>query len=276
MSAVAGRWPLWLGGLALVAAAVLAPVRASAQESDADLAKKLNNPVSAMISVPLQLNYDCCFGPDDGNRYTLNIQPVIPFSLNAKWNLITRTILPVIEADRSSPQAAGGTGVGDITQSFFLSPKAEFHGLIWGAGPVFLWPVGSAGFGSGKWGAGPTFVVLKQEGGLTLGLLANHIWSYADAGHSGQPEVNSTFLQPFVAWTSPKATTVTFNTESSYNWRDGRWSVPLNLTVTHLFKIGGQRVQIGGGGRVYVARDAPSGQGPDWGLRFVTTFLFPK
>jgi hypothetical protein len=257
-------------------AALAAPAIAHGQDSNADLAKKLNNPVSAMISVPFQLNYDCCFGPDDGQRTTLNVQPVVPVSLNANWNAIVRTILPIIDADRSSPQAAGGAGIGDVTQSFFLSPKSTKSGLIWGAGPVFLWPIGSSGFGSGKWGAGPTFVVLKQEGGLTVGMLANHIWSYADAGGGNRPEVNSTFLQPFVAWTSPHATTVTFNTESSYNWVDRRWSVPFNLTVTHLFNIGGQRVQIGGGGRVYAARDAPSGQGPDWGLRFVTTLLFPR
>jgi hypothetical protein len=258
------------------AALLMAPALAWSQESDADLAKKLNNPVSAMISVPLQFNYDCCYGPDDDRRYTLNVQPVIPFSLNSQWNLITRTILPIVDVERSGPQTSDAIGFGDTTQSFFLSPKSPFHGVIWGAGPAMLWPTGTSGVGSGKWGAGPTFVVLKQSGGYTFGLLANHIWSYADAGNGSRTEVNSTFLQPFVAWTSPKATTITFNTESTYNWVDRRWSVPFNLTVTHLFDIGGQRVQIGGGGRLYASRDAPSGQGPDWGLRFVTTFLFPR
>jgi hypothetical protein len=255
---------------------LMAPALARGQESDAELAKKLNNPVSAMISVPLQFNYDCCFGPSDDRRYTLNVQPVIPFSLNEKWNLITRTILPLVDFERSGPQTSDAIGFGDTTQSFFFSPKSTKSGLIWGAGPAFLWPTGTSGVGSGKFGAGPTIVLLKQSGGYTYGLLANHIWSYADAGSTHRPEVSSTFIQPFIAWTSPKATTITFNTESAYNWVDGRWNVPFNLTVTHLFNVGGQRVQIGGGGKVYAASDAPSGQGPGWGLRFVATFLFPR
>lgn len=112
---------------------------AVAQESNSDLAKKLSNPVASLISVPFQFNYDRGFGPEDGNRETLNIQPVIPFSINEDWNVISRTILPVIWQDDIAGSSGHQFGIGDITQSFFFSPKQPGPGgLIWGVGSVFL------------------------------------------------------------------------------------------------------------------------------------------
>jgi hypothetical protein len=254
-------------------AAVCAPTVALAQESDAELAKKLNNPVASLISVPFQFNYDEGFGPDKGGRYTLNIQPVVPVSLNKDWNLIIRTILPVIYQDRTSPMAGVAQGLGDTTQSFFFSPAQPENGLTWAIGPAFLWPTGESELGTKKWGAGPTVLILKQTGGYTYGVLANHIWSYADLGHNDRQSVSSTFIQPFLAWTSPTATTVNINSESTYNWKTKQWSIPVNLQVSQLYKFGGQRVSLGAGARVYAARD---GTGPEWGMRFIATFLFPK
>ncbi|HEY2752132.1 hypothetical protein [Phenylobacterium sp.] len=265
-----------LSAFATLSLALGAPVLAQAQESDVDLAKKLANPVASLISVPLQFNYDCCFGPSDGGRYTLNVQPVVPIALNDDWNVIIRTILPVIYQDRVAPSIGAAGGLGDTTQSFFFSPKPTASGLIWAIGPAFLWPTGEAELGSKKWGAGPTALLLKQQGANTYGVLVNHIWSYADLGSNSHQDVSATFIQPFFSWTSPTATTITINSESTYNWRDGQWSIPINMTVAHLYKFGAQRVSLGGAVRVYAARDAPPGQGPAWGLRFVATFLYPK
>jgi hypothetical protein len=204
-------------------------------------------------------------------RYTANIQPVIPFSLTKDWNLITRTILPVIYAE--SPVAGGrdASGLGDVVQSFFLSPKEPVGGWILGGGPVFLWLTATdSALGSGQWGAGPTVVLLRQEHGWTYGALANHIWSYAGWGAS---DVNATFLQPFVSFTTKTYTTFGLNTESTYDWSNSQWTVPVNLMVSQLLKIGKQPVQFSLGVRYYAEK--PAG-GPDWGLRFVVTFLFPK
>lgn len=255
--------------------ALAAPALARAGEEDAELVKKLNNPVASLISVPLQFNYDCCFGPSDGGRYVLNVQPVIPVSLNDNWNLIIRTILPIVDQDRLSATVGPASGLGDTTQSFFFSPKTG--GFVWAIGPAFLWPTGTNDLGSKQWGAGPTALLLKQAGGWTVGVLANHIWSYA-ATSGNPPPVSSTFLQPFLAWSSPSATTVTINTESTYNWETKQWSIPINLQVSHLYKFGNQRVSLGGAIRVYAARDSSNGSpsGPDWGARFTATFLYPK
>jgi hypothetical protein len=260
----------------ILAAAGLAalPVLAHAQESEHDLAVKLSNPVANLISVPLQFNYDCCLGPVDGGRTVLNIQPVVPFTLNDRWNLIVRTIVPVIYQERTSPSVGPASGLGDTTQSFFFSPKAPVHGWILAAGPAVLLPTGESELGTKQWGAGPTVLALKQEHGFTYGVLANHIWSFADLGdNTGRPDVSSTFVQPFLSWTSPTATTLGINSEASYNWQSGQWSIPINLSITHLYKVGAQRVSLGGGARVYPAHD---GTGPEWGLRFIATLLYPR
>ena len=136
----------------------------------------------------------------------------------------------------------------------------------------FLYPSASDdALGSGKWGAGPTAVLLRQEHGFTFGILANHIWSFA--GDADRPDVNSTFLQPFLNFTTKTYTTFGVNTESTYDWENKQWTVPINVTVAQLVKLGKLPVQFTLGGRFYAER--PSG-GPDWGLRFVITFLFPK
>jgi len=260
--------------MVLTVALMLAlPTYARAQsDSTAELAKKLQNPIANLISVPLQSNWDFGIGRADAMRYTLNVQPVIPISLGKEWNLVTRTIVPFIHAESPIPGGDGAGGIGDIEQSFFLSPKEPLAGWIIGAGPVLLYPTASDdAIGSEKWGAGPTAVVLRQDHGWTYGLLANHIWSFA--GDADRPDISNTFLQPFVSYTTTTHTTFGLNTESTYDWKGSQWTVPINLTVSQLLKIGEHPVQFQLGGRYYAER--PQG-GPDWGLRFTITFLFPK
>jgi hypothetical protein len=265
--------------LRLVAAAALAcagaaTTRASAQESDAEaLAKQLSNPVANLVSVPLQLNYDQDIGPDDGERVTLNIQPVAPFSIGENWNVISRTILPVTWQDDVVPGEGDQFGLGDTTQSLFFSPKSPTAGgLIWGAGPAFLLPTATDDLGAEKWGIGPTAVVLRQTGAWTYGILANHIWSFA--GDDDRGDISSTFLQPFLAHTTKDAWTYTVNLESTYDWEAEEWAVPVNALVSKLLVVGSQRISLGAGVRYWLneADNGPEG----FGARAVLTFLFPK
>jgi hypothetical protein len=238
---------------------------------DAALAQALNNPLANLISVPFQNNFDYGGGRGSAFRYTLNVQPVIPFALNENWNLITRTILPFQHVERVFPEHENGFG--DVVQSFFLSPSRPVNGITWGVGPVLLYPTATNGMiGARQWGAGPTGVVLKQSGPWLFGTLANHLWSMGGVT-DGRARVNATFLQPFVTYTFPSQTTLFLNTEALYDWTSENWLVPINAGVNQLVRIGGQAVQLGAGIRYFA--ESPAG-GPDWGFRLNLTFVFPR
>lgn len=243
-----------------------------------DLAKKLSNPIASLISVPFQFNYDQDIGPAaDGERFFVNFQPVVPFGLNGDWSVISRTVVPItFEQDDIFPGAGDQSGLGDIVQSLFFSPKEPTPaGLIWGVGPVLLLPTaGDDLLGADQWGLGPTAVGLKQAGPWTYGALANHIWGVHERGQEDRTDVNATFLQPFVSYTTAQAWTFAANTEATYDWRGEDWAVPLNFQVSKLIRFGRLPVSIGGGLRYWAehAENGPEG----WGLRFVFTPLFPK
>ncbi len=257
----------------LAATSLFAQEPATDERDAAELAKKLANPVAALISVPIQNNFDWGAGPSgDGFQYKLTVQPVIPFSLNENWNVISRTILPYVYQEDVFGTSSQ-SGLADTVQSFFFSPvKPAKGGWIWGAGPLLQIPTATDDLlGEEKWGAGPTAVVLKQQGQWTYGALFNHVWSFA--GESGRSEVNRTFLQPFVSYTTKTFTTFGLNTESTYDWKNSQWTVPLNAFVQQLLKVGKQPIALQLGYRYYA--EGPSGA-PEWGLRFQISFLFPK
>lgn len=251
-----------------------APAAPAADEA-AELAKKLANPIAALISLPMQYNYDQFGGVnDDGSVSRLNIQPVIPFSISDNWNLITRTIVPVVEQRGFPVEDMNKFGLGDTVASQFFSPKAPTsRGWIWGAGPVWLLPTATDdALGGEKWGIGPTAVALKQSGPWTVGFLGNHIWSFA--GNDDRDEVNATFLQPFVSYITKTKTTIGLATESTYNWGENDWSIPIIPQIGQMFKIGPQIMQLTVGAKYWA--ESPDNGPEGWGARVQLTFLFPK
>lgn len=250
----------------------------STNSQEADVAKKIQNPVADLISVPIKLDWDTGIGSTDAKRATYVVQPVIPISLNQDWNVISRTIVPAF-INLQSPVPGGGDsggdfdGMGDVLQSFFFSPKAPTDsGWIWGVGPAISIPTASNNvFGSGKLSIGPTAVALRQESGWTYGVLFNYLHSVA--GDGARANVSSTFWQPFVSYTTKTYTAFGMNTESSYNFESSQWTVPINVFVSQLLKVRGQLISVLLGYRYYTT--TPTG-GPDHGFRLQVTLLFPK
>jgi hypothetical protein len=237
----------------------------------AALAKKLRNPVSSLASLSFQNNLDYLLAADrEGWRYTMNFEPVVPIPLNKDWNLISRTILPFIQQDGVVGSTVQ-TGLGDILQSVFLSPS-KTEPLFWGVGTALLIPTATdTRLGAGKFGLGPTLVAGKQQGGWTYGAQARQIWSVA--GHRDRADVRSTYIQPFVAYTTKSAWTYSLNTESTYDWVGKQWSVPIHFEVTKVVRAGRQPVLFGGAFRCWAATFPGGPQA--CGVRFIVTPLFP-
>jgi len=249
-----------------------------AQEKEHDkvaIAKEIANPITTLTTVPFQFNFDFKVGPlDEGTRQTLNIQPLIPFKLSEDWNLITRTVIPIINQNDVLPGVGSQFGLGDIVQSFFFSPShASPKGWSWGAGPVLSLPTGTDDLlGTGKLGLGPTFIGLQVAGPITYGLLLNHYWSVA--GNSSRPDVTITYIQPFFDYTTEKAVTFELTTETFYDWESEQWTVPLILTANKVVTLGKQLAMIGGGLRYWTDDNMYNPKGLAFNISFY--LLFPK
>jgi len=251
------------------------PVAAHAQSDNASLAQELTNPVADLVTVPIQMNFDGGIGPaDDGTRITTNVQPVIPFEGKGDWNVISRTIMPVIYQDEIAPGAGSQFGLGDVNLSLFLSPKKPTAGgLIWGAGPVFLLPTATdSRLGARKWGAGPAAVALTLRGPWTAGVLANHIWSFA--GDDQRPDISNSFVQPFLAYTWPSAWTASVLTETSYNWKSEQWSIPINVALSKLVRFGKLPVSLQAG--VGYWAESPDAGPEGFRFRLQANVVLPK
>lgn len=248
----------------------------TAAEKNAELAQKLTNPVADLISVPFQFNWNGRIGPvNKGQTAYMNLQPVIPIHLNENWNVIARTVAPVVWQTSIFPGAGTQTGLGNIEQSFFLSPVKPVGGWIMGVGPVLYLPTATDKLlGTAQTGAGPTGVFLRIQGPWTYGILANQVWGFAGPVSYGAKPVNQVYMQPFIAYTTKTAWTFSLNSESQYDWLTQKWTMPFNFVVSKLVQIDKMPVSFGLGLRYFAAspNDGPKGLG----VRASITFLLPE
>src|ERR1700729_4267577 len=123
---------------------------------NSDIAKQAQNPIACLISVPFENDFNPQTGIKKDNSYVLQMKPVVPFKLSNDWNLITRTIIPVIQVPDLTPSIGGVSGIGDVSLSLFLSPTKSSH-IIWGVGPIVSIPTASENIlGTKKLSVGPT------------------------------------------------------------------------------------------------------------------------
>jgi len=255
------------------------------EESNTELAKKTQNPVADLISVPFQNNFNFNTGPENRTVWVLNVQPVIPIHLSDEWNLITRIVMPIINLPSLAPGIDHAFGLGDINPTFFLSPVGS-EKFIWGAGPTFTFPTASNRLlGNGKYSAGPAAVALTMQGPWVVGALVNNQWSFAGWG---KDEFNQLLLQPFVNYNFDKGWYLLSSPILTANWdaaKGNQWTVPLGMGGGKLFRLrelpGGDTLGELGKLPVNVSLDAYANAvkpdfGAAWQLRFQIQFLFPK
>jgi hypothetical protein len=268
---------------ALLFLGVVAPVYILAADGDGiiepgedfqqEMAKAVQNPIASLISLPFQNNTNFNFGPRDKTQNVLNIQPVWPFSISKEWNLITRTILPVVSQPEIVPGSGRTFGLGDTTFTAFFSPK-DSGKLIWGVGPAIVLPTATDDvLGFDKWAAGPSVVALIIHDRWVVGSLFNNVWSF---GGSGNTDVNSFLWQYFINYNLPDGWYLTSAPIITANWEassGNKWTVPLGGGIGKIFRIGKQPVNASV--QAYSNIEKPA-FGADWQLRATLQFLFPK
>ena len=248
-----------------------------AEDAATKLAKQTQNPVASLISVPIELNYNGEFGPNNSDQAVLNIKPVVPFRISENWNLINRAIMPLI----SQPGLPGGpnrkNGLGDTVYQAFLSP-AEPGKVIWGAGPQIQIPTHTDEvLGNEHWGAGPAAVVLTMPGKWVLGALAAQMWDIASSGNDGsEADISQTTIQPFVNYNFGGGWYVSSSPVITANWEadnDDEWTVPVGGGVGRVFKIGKQAVNMK---MAYYYNAVKPDFAAQWDMQLTFFLLFPK
>ena len=246
----------------------------AAAAAEAKLEKDVQNPVSELITLPLQNNTNFEYGPYDRTQNVLDIQPVIPINLNEHWMLKSRTILPVSWQPYANQNSGGEFGLGDTTQTFFLAPRGD-RKLIWGIGPALVIPTATnTALGQGKFSVGPSVLALSQPGHWTIGALINNVWSVAGSG--GRPPVNLMQLQAFVTYQMKKGWYVATSPILQANWRAASgniWLVPVGGGVGRITRMGSQPINVTA--QFYGNALYPAGSSP-WSMRLQFDLLFPE
>lgn len=262
--------------VAALACTALTAVPVRAEMSADELAKLAQNPVGNMVSVPFQNNTNFNWGPEKGTQNILNIQPVYPISVNADWNIITRTILPVIWNPSMGPDTGSKSGLGNLQISGFLSP-ANPGQWIWGVGGIVQAPTNSDAYlGNRNWGLGPTAVLLHldKDSPWVYGALVNNVWSLSSSQQGGA--YNNGLIQPFLNYNLPGGTYLTSSPVITANWREensNRWTLPVGGGIGHIFHFG--KLPVNAQISAYYNAVRPD-DAANWQVRAQAQFMFPK
>ena len=258
----------------LVAPARAQPAPTPAQSpttamTDQELAISVHNPFQDFVKIPIQSTTGFQLGRDHKVGDSVNIEPLVPFSLNSDWDLIARPSLTVAYAPTPHEQS----GLTDLQTSFFLTPAKETS-WIWGAGPIFQFPTASSSeLGTGRWSTGPTGAVVYTNGPWFGGILAYHLMSFA--GNRARGSVNQTYIEPQISYNLESGWYADIDPQITYDWTAdtvNAWLIPMGADVGKAFNIGSQSLSLQAG--AYDLLKRPDGA-PQWIMRVSVTFLFP-
>jgi hypothetical protein len=239
-----------------------------------DLARKMQNPVSDRISFTFEDNINFGVGLNDDVQNILNIKSLYSFNLSDNWNLVNRSIIPVVNQPELVPGTGNQFGLGDISSSFFFMPRSSRF-AIFGIGPIVSFPTASdETLGFGKWRVGPAAAVISMPGRWVFGGLVSNLWSVG--GDSDREDIVTLAIQPFVFYNFPSGWYAVSSPIISAFWTENsadRWTVPLGGGFGKVFKIGKQNMNASVQAFYNVEQTVNDG---DWSLRLQLQFLFPN
>jgi len=237
--------------------------------SDQELAIAVHNPFEDFVKVPIQSTTGFHLGRDHKVGDSWNIEPLLPFSLNADWDLFARPSLTFTYAPTPHEQS----GLEELETSFFLTP-AKNTTWIWGVGPIFDFPTASSSeLGTGRWSAGPTAALVYSEGPWLNAILTDQLMSFA--GNRERGSVNQTYIEPMISYNFESGWYVDCDPAITYDWTAdtaNAWTIPMGADVGKAFKMGSQDLSLQVG--AYDLPKRPDGA-PQWIVRVSVTFLFP-
>ncbi len=261
--------------LALSIPAALAAQEATEAEAQAkatELAKAAQNPVANMNSIPVQFNWTTGGGLGDETQSVINVQPVLPLPINEKWNVISRTVVPIVNLPGGGTERL--TGIADIQEQVYFTP-AKSGGITWGFGPIFSFPTATnPAMETGQFALGPTFVALKIGKKWVYGALVNNLWRIA--GSETTTPINAFFLQPFINYNLKRGWAISTSPAITANWNapsGQEWTVPLGLGVSKITMVGKQPMNVIL--QYYHNVERPTGAGADM-VRMQFTLLYPR
>ncbi len=271
------QWPI-----VLLAVFLAVPVFAENEDGDgiieegedetAELAKAAQNPIADMISLPFQWNINFDTGPGNHTASALNVQPVYPINLSDDWNLITRTIIPIVNQQPVAGYNRQEWELGNTQVSGFFSPR-DSDGFIWGFGPIFEFPTHTKDvLASDNYSAGPTFVALKMEGPWVVGGLWNQLWSFS----GDDSEVSKMLIQPIINYNMDDGWYLVSSPIITADWKadsSDQWTIPLGGGLGKIIRIG--KLPLNVSTQAFYHVESPE-HGAEWSARFQLQFLFPK
>jgi len=233
-----------------------------------NIVKQASAPISSIMQIRLQDTYVPEFKGLDGNANTFTLAVTMPFP---KYRLLPFPQLSLLTLPAAVTVPGDVTGLGDLrlVDIVILHTGKRF---IWGVGPMMVFPTASETLtGQGKWQAGPAALAAFVPEKWLLGVLVQNPVSFA--GDSERKDANAMILQPFVTYQLGNGWFIRSQPHLFFNWETGQQTLPIDLGVGRVFRIGRQLVSCFLQPFWNITKDGPS---PKYGITAGVAFIYPE